>query len=63
MAAFNYTGKARILWNDGTETVRFIDWAADRDTLTVWPDDGDTFEYCGRMRDHPAEQIKFLHYN
>jgi hypothetical protein len=60
MAAFNYTGRAEIIWPNGESTLRFIDWAADRDTLTVWPDQGEDFEYCGRMRDHPAKEIKFI---
>lgn len=65
MAAYNFTGYARIEWKDGTETVQFIDWAADRDTLSVWPVDTNEVkqdrEYLGRMRDHPAQHMHFLH--
>lgn len=63
MAAFDYTGFAKITWKDGTETRQFIDFAGERGTLAVWPinDAGDTPEYIGQMRDHPAKEIKFLH--
>lgn len=63
MAAYNYTGWARIVWNDGRETVQFIDYAADTGTLRVWPEDNNAqdHEYLGQMRDHPAQHMRFLH--
>ncbi len=39
MAKFNYTGFALIKWRDGSETIQFIDFAADTGTLQVWADD------------------------
>lgn len=47
MATFNYIGKAKILWPDGTETERFIGYWADTGTLRVWDDDKE--EYLGSM--------------
>ena len=63
MAMFDYTGKARIVWKDGTETVQFIDFAGHRGTLAVWSvkDDESKPEWIGQMKDHPAEHIFFLH--
>ena len=62
MAAFNYTGNARIVWKDKPATVQFIDYAADTGTLAVWPDgEAPEAEFIGQMRDHPAVQIVFLH--
>lgn len=63
MATYHYTGRARIFWKDGRETVQFIDYAADTGTLRVWPEDEtvEESEYLGQMKDHPADTIRFLH--
>jgi hypothetical protein len=44
MATFSYTGMVQIKWKNGDVTVRFVDWEAGRDTLTVWPEEGEIDE-------------------
>lgn len=66
MARYNYTGLAKIKWKDGSITEQFIDYAGDTGTLRVWPDTEDTYkdsEYIGHMRNHPAIEIRFLHWS
>ena len=66
MAAFDFTGYARITWPDNTKTVQFIDFSAETGTLSVWPVDTNEVkqdrEYLGQMRDHPAKHMEFLYH-
>jgi hypothetical protein len=63
MAAFDYTGWAIITWKDGRKTEQYIDYVSDRDILRVWPenDEIEEHEYLGSKRNHPADNIRFLH--
>ena len=72
MAAFNYTGMARVTWGSGfNNSEHFIDFNAERKTLRVWPVSFEGrvngyppaayAEYIGSIDDHPAEHIHFLH--
>ena len=72
MAAFSYTGNARIQWGHfASDSEHFIDYDAGRGTLRVYPLDSPSGsgpyplaawqEYIGTMKDHPAQHITFLH--
>lgn len=63
MAAFNYTGWADIQWKDGRVTTQFIDFAAARGTLQVWPEDdrSEYPEFRGHINEHPSDHIYFRH--
>lgn len=61
MAAFNYTGFAKFTWPDDSTTVQFVDFNAERRTLSVWPVDSTQthMEFCGQIQDHPAVNVHF----
>ena len=63
MAAFNYTGMAKIVWSADKTTVQFIHCITDTGKLSVWPEDEtiEKAEYIGYVQDHPALNIIFLH--
>jgi hypothetical protein len=62
MAAFNYSGFARIVWSNWPDTRQYVHFDAEDGILMVWPEnnkEGEVYEYIGTMADHPAEHIYF----